>query len=79
MSTIADYLINDDYRPSNPKPHLQQYDNYQIYDLYCEDILNSFNGAIANQIQNKSFTAVQKFSPHGNILCDFRALAILYP
>jgi hypothetical protein len=40
MSVIADYFdtTNDPYRPSFDKPELGQWDNYQIYDLYCVDL-----------------------------------------
>jgi hypothetical protein len=35
---MPSYLnINDDYLPAVPKPSLQQYDNYQIYDIVCVD------------------------------------------
>jgi hypothetical protein len=36
---IADYLVdaNDPFAPTVPNPALQQYDNYQIYNIYCTD------------------------------------------
>jgi hypothetical protein len=37
VSPISAYLIDDNCAPKIPKPALQQYDNYQVYDLYCVD------------------------------------------
>jgi hypothetical protein len=47
---ISEYMTNDPYAPLVPKPELQQYDNYQIHDLYCVDIVytNSYIGSISN-------------------------------
>ena len=58
--------IEDDYLPVIPKPSLQQYDNYQIYDLICVDK--------SPTIQFKNFVAIQAYSPFP-IPCDFIAIA----
>ncbi len=77
---ISDYLIDqfgnpDPYAPPVPKPDLQQYDNYQIHDLYCTDLIFSDNQNVIFQ----HFLAVEAASPLGNILCDFTAIAIAHP
>jgi hypothetical protein len=38
---ISSYLVDDLYAPLTPKPSLQQYDNYQTYDVYCLDYVKS--------------------------------------
>ena len=58
--------IEDDYLPLVPKPSLQQYDNYQIYDLVCID------KAASQQLLN--FLSIQAYSPF-DINCDFVAIA----
>jgi hypothetical protein len=78
---ISQYLLNDDYRPSTPKPSLQQWDNYQIHSVYCVD-------SIRNRIENnqstdatsrfESFLAVQHYHT-SDIPCDFDAICRLYP
>jgi hypothetical protein len=61
--------IADDGLPPLPKPSLQQYDNYQIYDLVCVDKLVSE--------KFKHFLAIQAYSPY-QIQCDFVAIANTY-
>ena len=73
--------IEDEYLPTIPKPSLQQYDPYQIYDLYCRDILYIDNetGNDPPVVLMKDFVAAQHYSPSGIILCDFRQIALMYP
>ena len=81
MSTIADYLINDDYRPPIPKAHLQQYDNYQIHHLYCVDIIcqrTSGPPGDTDDLIFQSFIAVQAYDIT-NIECDFDEIIQAYP
>lgn len=61
--------ITDNRLPAVPKPSLQQYDNYQIYDLVCVD------KSTTNQF--KDFLAIQAYSPL-QITCDFIAIANTY-
>lgn len=42
------YGIDDERLPDNPKPVLQQYDNYQIYDIHCVDINTQVYGSYSN-------------------------------
>jgi hypothetical protein len=74
--SIAEHLADseDKYAPIISKPSLQQYDNYQIHDLYCDDI--KYIGADIKLFNN--FLAVQRVSPYGAIECNFEAIAILY-
>ena len=82
---ISIYLAVDTNNPSIPKPSLQQYDNYQIHDLYCDDIV--YQPSVLNYqpvlppqpVLFKNFLAVEAYSPHGVIDCDFDAIAITYP
>jgi hypothetical protein len=61
--------IEDNYLPSVPKPSLQQYDNYQIYDVVCID---------KSPTQRfKSWLAVQAYST-SPVQCDFIAIANTY-
>jgi hypothetical protein len=85
--TIQDYLPDDNYKPVTPKPSLQQYDNYQIYDSYCTDISYLFNTDDPDLMLNInryptdldiSRLFVQRFSV-SKILCNFEAIAIAYP
>jgi hypothetical protein len=48
-SQISTYLVGDSYAPAIPKLSLQQYDNYQIYDLYCLDKIANVNANIWKQ------------------------------
>lgn len=66
---ISDYSVGDTYAPTVVKPSLQQYDNYQIYTLYCSDF--------STVEKFKSFIAVQKYSPFP-IYFDFSVLASKY-
>lgn len=61
--------IEDEYLPPVVKPSLQQYDNYQIYDLVCVDI--SANAKL------KKWLAIQAYSPTA-ITCDFITIANQY-
>jgi hypothetical protein len=83
-SPISTYLIDDNYAPTIPKPALQQYDNYQIYDLYCVDrpisIVDGYDfeaykyvtpSSSNNSMQ--SWLAVQRYSPD-RITLDFEAI-----
>ena len=82
-NAIQAYLLaaNDPYAPPISKPSLQQYDNYQIYDLYCVDIISDvvIDGVMSGK-QDKGFylLAVQAYSP-SIVKCNFNALAIQYP
>lgn len=79
---ISTYLANDSHKPLAPKPSLQQYDNYQIHDLYCEDIIYqpfSPGGFVPESRQNKKFLAVERVSPHESVECNFEAIATTYP
>jgi hypothetical protein len=72
---MPSYLgADDNYLPLISKPSLQQYDNYQIHDLYCVDIVES----PTNIKLFKQFLAVERVSPHGEINCDFNQIAELY-
>ena len=80
MPDISTYLVNDSYRPPVPKRSLQQYDNYQIYDLHCIDITSEKirNGTREVEIKEKiNMLAVQAYSPH-IILCDFNHIVQQY-
>jgi hypothetical protein len=35
---ISDYMVSDPYAPIDPKPHHQQHENYQIYNLFSVDL-----------------------------------------
>ena len=61
--------ISDDRLPLVSKPSLQQYDNYQIYDLVCIDKSSS------NEFKN--FLAIQAYSTKP-ILCNFIAIVNTY-
>lgn len=78
---ISIYLPDDGYKPIISKPSLQQYDNYQIYSIYCEDII--YNGLpvssnIPNPVKQRNFLAVQSIAP-SVIKCDFSQIVDLYP
>jgi hypothetical protein len=85
-NSIQDYLIstNDPYRPNLSKPSLQQWDNYQIYDLFTRDIeYLPLNPPLRSPIaapSNKNmicFVAAQRFNPTP-IPVDFRKIASDY-
>lgn len=74
--------IEDNYLPTDSKPSLQQYDNYQIHDLYCEDIIyQAIEGTsfVPDPVRNRRFLAVERVSPHGSIECNFEAIATAHP
>ena len=77
MSTIADYLINDDYRPTISKPLLQLVDNYQIYDVFSTHTFHT-GLHLADGNTDDAWLAVQAYSPI-KIECDFNAIALAYP
>jgi hypothetical protein len=79
--SINFYLVEsgDTYKPSEPKPELQQYANYQTHSLYCVDV--NVRSEPSNQtglIQFKSFLAVQAYSTT-NVSFDFDAICKQYP
>jgi hypothetical protein len=61
--------LEDTQLPQTPKHSLQQYDNYQIYNLVCID-------KSSTQIF-KNWLAIQAYSPH-LIDCDFISIANTY-
>ncbi|MGL6343339.1 MAG: hypothetical protein ACRC80_29895 [Waterburya sp.] len=77
---MASYLgVDDDRLPAIPKPSLQQYDNYQIYDIYCEDIIYTpLPEGCPDDILMRDLLAVQKYHPTP-ILFDFDSIAQQYP
>lgn len=56
--------IEDNSLPLIPKPSLQQYDNFQIYDICCLDDLENPN------MIGDGFLAIQAYSVEP-ITCDF--------
>jgi hypothetical protein len=74
---------SDPYAPSASNPSLQQYDNYQIYDLHCVDIVYSqtINGVEQAPFidRKKQWLAVQVFDPSGIIPCNFAQIVLDYP
>ncbi len=75
---------SDQDLPSIPKPSLQQYDNYQIYDMVCVDVAyemrrQSDNSVIDNNLvmPKSSWMAIQAFSPYDRE-CDFIEIANTY-
>lgn len=82
-STMKVYLgIEDSYLPAIPKPSLQQYDNYQIYDMHCVDIL--YEHTVGQSILKpnprdvqSNWLAVQVYSI-GIIPCDFNKIVSKY-
>jgi hypothetical protein len=74
-------LDNDRYQPTELKPALAQWDNYQIYNLGCVDTWTErmSNGEILRDaIKLKtSFIAVQAYSIQP-IACDFSAIMNTY-
>jgi hypothetical protein len=71
--------------PATSNPSLQQYDNYQIHDLYCEDIIyedliiNNITIPHPNPVEFRTFLAVERVSVHGEIEINFEAIALAYP
>jgi hypothetical protein len=76
------YMTGDDYAPVISKPSLQQWDNYQIYDISCVDIrvdiANSNNLNNSSNISLASFIAVQSYN-HTPIKCNFNNIINIYP
>jgi hypothetical protein len=85
--TIEEYFaVNPDpYAPKIFKEELAQYDNYQIHDLYCNDIFWDALTIDGRQISPpnpslfNNFLAVEKISLHGTIECNFEAIALAHP
>jgi hypothetical protein len=82
MAQINDYLIGDPYRPPLPLPALQQYDNYQIYSLFCVDkmisvVVNNVSGNYTNKLND--WIAIQSYSPFRKIPLDFRSIILAHP
>lgn len=80
---MSDYQgIEDEYLPPVVKPSLQQYDNYQIYDLYCTDIYSiriDVNGTTENVCtSNTNRLAVQAYNINP-IPIDFNTVIKNYP
>lgn len=78
---INNYLPDDHYKPTSPKSQLQQYDNYQIYDIACVDItknkieLNGTNSS--SQAKGVKRIAVQAYNPVP-IKCNFAQIVVDY-
>jgi hypothetical protein len=83
-SPISTYLVDDNCAPKSSKPALQQYDNYQIYDLYCVDrpvsIVDGYDAEAYRYITPstdqglmQSWLAVQRYSPD-RITLDFESI-----
>lgn len=78
---------NDSYAPTVSRPELQQWDNYQIHDLYCDDIIyfpvivpgESIATEPPPSEKFRSFLAVEKFNPEATISVNFEAIALAYP
>ena len=74
--SVWDNFNDDDYKPNSIKEQLAKIDNYQIHDIYCEDVYY-FNG---NQpVLFRNFLAVEAVSPDRMIECNFNQIAINYP
>jgi hypothetical protein len=82
VTTVAEYLIDDAYRPPIPKPPLQQYSPYQTDDVYCDDVIylvTDNNGRNETYIdKQQSILAVQAYAIT-LIHCDFNQIAKDYP
>jgi hypothetical protein len=79
---MPSYLgCGDDYLPDIPTPSLQQYDNYQIYDIGCVDFWyeTTVDGVTTQSPITKqtAFLAVQAYSVTP-IECDFIAIMQVY-
>ncbi|NJR31627.1 MAG: hypothetical protein HC778_00550 [Chamaesiphon sp. CSU_1_12] len=77
-----DYLGHSDpLLPPIPKPSLQGWDNYQIYDVVCTDsIFSTYEGGEIVNVTKKerqNFLAVQAYSLKP-IECDFQAIVNTY-
>jgi hypothetical protein len=94
MTQLTDYQDSDPYKPLAIKDYVHQYDNFQIYSLYCIDRIYSISGTKVyytgdsvsgydgtptdGTVFAKDFVAVQAYSPHRKIPCDFRSIANQY-
>jgi hypothetical protein len=83
---ISVYMADDPYTPSISKPELQQWDNYQIHDLYCIDVIYepiTISGVTISPPPSlilKSFLAVEVYHPSSVLTpVDFTLIAKLYP
>jgi hypothetical protein len=92
MTNQINFYLNDDkYKPVTPLPSLQQYDNYQIYSLYCVDTNvastrtesitggGTYTSSSNGSNQKNSFIAVQTYNVYSKIPCDFRSIIQTYP
>lgn len=70
--------IEDSYLPATPIPAAQKYDNYQIHNFYCRDIIYDNPADSDRNVLFKKFLAVEKVSPYGEIECDFDAIVNQY-
>jgi hypothetical protein len=73
---ISDYLVGDTYAPTVPKPSLQQYDNYQIYSIACEDTI--YPDKETPNIINKNIVSFQTYDISGKIPINFRKIVDTY-
>jgi hypothetical protein len=74
--------IQDEILPNTVKPSLQQYDNYQTYDICCVDVWFETTDLQSNVTRSEvtkqlSFLAIQAYNT-SDILCDFTAIATQY-
>jgi hypothetical protein len=84
MTAITDYFAanSDPYAPLVPIDSLQQYDNYQIHDLYCIDVIyGSINTITSPPSLFRSFLAVEvyRFKQDYIPYTDFNLIAQTYP
>jgi hypothetical protein len=74
--------ISDNSLPLIPKPSLQQYDNYQIYDVCCNDEIKEtyVDGEVVSTDIKKfnHFLAIQAYSVVP-IISDFIEVVNTYP
>lgn len=75
--------IQDSSLPQVHKASLQQYDNYQIYDIFCTDSIRTsvINGSSPqdSSLLKRNFLAVQAYDVNGQIPLDFALIATTYP
>jgi hypothetical protein len=81
VSQLSDYQDSDPYKPAIVKDPLHQYDNYQIYSLYCLDrqrVTVSDGVSSDSTIEFTAWLAVQSYSPYRVIPCNFSQIAGVY-
>jgi hypothetical protein len=74
--SIWDSFPNDPYKPPVVKEQLARIDNYQIHNIYCEDVYYTNSNP---PVLFRDFLAVERVSPYGQIECDFDQIAMDYP